>query len=277
MSRLLATAGARLLPPSRAAFCRQALLRPPAPPAAAARRLCPSPRLGGSANRFFRPSSAMMAGSSPASWPELPAAPASVHDFWFNGAPQENNPSLWWAGGPAVDAEVKERFGALVGAALAGELGPEWEASPRATVAKALLCDQFTRQMHRGTASAFAGDATAQSLATSLAARPEWVASLSPFERTFGIVLSCMHSESLELHELGASLLREWAAEDGVTDSAAEAYTGTLGFLVEHTEVVRRFGRYPSRNAALGRAPTPEEEAYLKTEAKPWELSQAAK
>eukprot|EP00873_Tetraselmis_striata_P001333 jgi/Tetstr1/421597/TSEL_012538.t1 len=245
----------------------------------------------------------MMAGSSPASWPELPAAPASVHDFWFNGAPQENNPSLWWAGGPAVDAEVKERFGALVGAALAGELGPEWEASPRATVAKALLCDQFTRQLcqntydrgvpeaalcslpysllrvrlHRGTASAFAGDATAQSLATSLAARPEWVASLSPFERTFGIVLPCMHSESLELHELGASLLREWAAEDGVTDSAAEAYTGTLGFLVEHTEVVRRFGRYPSRNAALGRAPTPEEEAYLKTEAKPWELSQAAK
>lgn len=131
-------------------------------------------------------------------------------------------------------------------------------------------------QVHRGTKSAFGGDAEAQSLAGRLAARPEWVASLSPYERMFAIVLPCMHSERMELHELGDRLLREWGAEEGVAPNHAKAYAGTLGFLAEHTEVVRRFGRYPSRNAAMGRAATAEEEEYLKTEAKPWELSQAA-
>eukprot|EP00951_Prasinocladus_malaysianus_P004614 scaffold32485_cov43-Prasinocladus_malaysianus.AAC.1 len=84
-----------------------------------------------------------------------------------------------------------------------------------------------------------------------------------------------MHSESIENHELAAKLLSEWMSD--CSDEDRKTYSATYDFLLDHTRVIKRFGRYPSRNASLGRSSTPEEDTYMATEAKGWELSQAKK
>jgi uncharacterized protein (DUF924 family) len=218
--------------------------------------------------------SAKAASDAGSSWPAAPKGAQDVHQFWFNGKPDENNPSLWWGGSKEVDAEVQSRFRRLVDQALAGTLGDAWEASPTAACAKVILCDQFTRQTARGTPGAFAGDVEAQRLAVKISKDPALLDALSCYERIFSIVLPCMHSEHMEHHELAQGLLKRWAAET-TNESHAEAYRGTVDFLTEHTEVVARFGRYPSRNAALGRETTAEEDHHLSTNAKAWEVSQS--
>ena len=181
--------------------------------------------------------------------------------YWFgdlegpHGFDSSKN-ALWWAAGEAVDAEIRERFGELVARARAGEL-THWSESPRSTLALVILLDQFTRNLGRGTAEAFAGDE--QALRTALRALDDGHdGHLRPIERAF-LCMPLMHAEDREVArrslEVFGRLSEEVADIEGQPDFHPHAVT--------HAEIVLRFGRYPHRNVLLGRESTAEEEAFL--------------
>jgi uncharacterized protein (DUF924 family) len=174
-----------------------------------------------------------------------------VLDFWFlplddpgHGKPRE----IWWKGSLEFDAEIRERFGAAFDGAIDGGLDG-WRHSPDGALALILLCDQFSRNMHRRTARAFAGDAKALETARLALAR-SYPAAFNPTMRVF-FYLPFQHSEALSDQELGCAL---FAAFDD-----AELMTHA----VEHLDLVRRFGRFPHRNDVLGRVCTADELEYL--------------
>ena len=175
-----------------------------------------------------------------------PAEAAARERFWF-GASRE------------ADERVRERFAPVVEAAAGGELDG-WLESPRAALALVVLLDQFPRNLWRGTARAFSLDAQASKAARAALERGHLQA-LSPVERAF-LVLPLQHSESLsaqrESVRLSADIARNAPA---AWRPLLEHY---LGFAREHLALIERFGRFPHRNRALGRASTPEEEAHLR-------------
>jgi uncharacterized protein (DUF924 family) len=170
-----------------------------------------------------------------------------VIDFWF----RELTPQQWFAdGGPELDERVRARFGALVAAARRGALD-HWATAPRGRLALILVLDQFPRHVFRGAADAFASDATAQTLAREgIDAGMDEELALS--ERQF-FYMPLMHAENREVQAL--SVERFTALRD-----AAQA---ALGFALDHRDVVEQFGRFPHRNAVLGRASSAEEQAFL--------------
>ncbi|MCP9928460.1 DUF924 family protein [Cyanobium sp. CH-040] len=173
--------------------------------------------------------------------------PADVLRFWF----EEASPHQWFAKDPAFDAQVQDRFCALTRAAVAGALSP-WGEEPQSALALVLLLDQFPRQIWRGTATAFAGDP--QALALSRRAVDDgWVAAEPEQARRQFWLMPLMHSEELAVQEAALPLFARFS--DG----------RTLDFARRHREVIARFGRFPHRNAALGRPSTPEELAFLQT------------
>ena len=186
------------------------------------------------------------------------AAPLTraVLDFWFLPPDHPGNGAYrpeWFRKDAAFDAIIRERFGADVEAALKNTLDA---GKDEALLARILLLDQFTRNIFRDTPRAFAGDALALSIATALvtAGRDK---NLSPFQRWFAY-LPFEHSESLLEQEravaLFAGLRREMQNE--VFDSACDS-------ALRHREVIARFGRFPHRNAILGRESTAEEIGFL--------------
>jgi uncharacterized protein (DUF924 family)/glutathione S-transferase len=192
-----------------------------------------------------------------------PASPEQVLDFWF-GTPATTEAELldkgrrWFAGGAAMDAEVKARFGQTVEAALAGKLDA-WAAEPRTRIALVIVLDQLTRNALRGDPRAFAGDAQAQRLALE-AFESGADESLSLLERTF-LSMPLLHSEDAKLSQRGAEIARRLAA------GAPPMFAKACGMHLEQSEkflsVIQRFGRFPHRNAVLGRVSTPEEESFL--------------
>jgi uncharacterized protein (DUF924 family) len=165
--------------------------------------------------------------------------------FWF----VESGPAKWWSPDPAFDEAIRRRFGELHARASQGELYA-WRATPRGRLAEIVVLDQFSRNLFRGSARAFAQDLAALALAqeaVSAGALP----ALQPVERAF-LLLPYMHSESRAIHAVAERLYREFAPADN------------LDFELRHKEIVDRFGRYPHRNAALGRASTPEEIEFLR-------------
>lgn len=210
-----------------------------------------------------------------------PAAPglfgdpdaARVWNYWFShrdlgGAPQAvADPfaddyvlaqALWFRGGPEVDAEIARHFEPLMRRAAAGELDA-WRESPRECLALIVLLDQFPRNIHRGTAGAFAYDEMAQALARDALARG-LDRPLAPAEQLF-FHMALTHSE--QLADVRASLagIRELATRctRGQQRLARSWQVGTQ----KHIDVLERFGRYPHRNRALGRVDTPAEAAFL--------------
>lgn len=167
-----------------------------------------------------------------------------VLGFWF----EQTLPEQWWTVDPAFDALVRQRFGALLGRAAAGELWA-WRESPEGRLAEVIVLDQFPRNIHRGTPGAFAHDAMALVLAQE-AVRAGALAALSPVQRSF-LLLPYMHSESTRVHVEAEALYR------------AHAPARNLDFELRHKAIIDRFGRYPHRNAILGRESTPEETAFL--------------
>ncbi|MEW6690764.1 MAG: DUF924 family protein [Pseudomonadota bacterium] len=160
--------------------------------------------------------------------------------FWFG-----QDRKRWFEKNPAFDEEIRSRFLPLFEKGFSGEL-EGWKTDPRACLALVILFDQFPRNMFRGTARAFAGDERARACARTILERG-WDKAMTPDERTFAY-LPFEHSESLEDQELSMRLFEgnpnlEWARK--------------------HWEIIRRFGRFPHRNAALGRASTPEELEFL--------------
>jgi uncharacterized protein (DUF924 family) len=184
-------------------------------------------------------------------------APATdVLAFWF-GHPDEpgrGKPrSEWFRKDSAFDAEIRTRFMANVEAALAGQLD-DWAATPQGLLALLILLDQFPRNLFRGEARAFAGDAQALSLAGTALAKG-WDKNLTAVEKLF-VYLPFEHSEALADQECSLALFAALAA-------GAPGNDGFLDYARRHHEVIARFGRFPHRNAALGRASTPEEATYL--------------
>lgn len=173
--------------------------------------------------------------------------PTDVLDFWF----RELDPRQWFKASTKLDAEIGRRFGAWVDAALSGDLDA-WAATPRGRLALILLLDQFTRNSRRGGPEAFAGDAKAQSLVLEgLAAGAD--RELNIAERHF-FYMPLMHAEDPKLQALS---VEKFAAVQREALSQVKSAQ-------DHAATIARFGRFPARNAALGRPSTPDEEAFLK-------------
>jgi uncharacterized protein (DUF924 family) len=174
-----------------------------------------------------------------------------VLDFWFGPLPHATR-GEWFRKDPVFDATIRERFGAAVEAALGGAYD-EWSTRAGGALARVLLLDQFTRNIFRDTPRAFAGDALA--LATAIAVVDAGQdRELDRFERWF-LYLPFEHAEDAAMQERSIALFSR------LRDDTGEA--SPLEWAERHAAVVRRFGRYPHRNAILGRASTPEEIAFL--------------
>ena len=169
--------------------------------------------------------------------------PAEVIAFW-----REAGPERWFEKNEVFDEAVRARFLALHERAAAGEL-KDWENSAEGTLALLLLFDQFPRNMFRGTARAFATDELARAIAAS-ALLKGFDAQVPSDLRTF-LYLPFEHSEDMADQERGLALYT--AAGD----------QNDLKWAQIHADIIRRFGRFPHRNAALGRGTTPEEQAFL--------------
>lgn len=170
--------------------------------------------------------------------------PEQVLAFWFD----EIEPKAWWAADPAFDALVRERFGATWARAAQCELQP-WRRDAAGRLAEVLVLDQFSRNLHRRTPLAFAQDPLALALAQEAIAAGAAPA-LDPPRRTF-LYMPFMHSESRVIHRDAERLF----ASLGMPDSFDSE--------IRHKAVIDRFGRYPHRNAILGRESTPEELRFL--------------
>ena len=170
--------------------------------------------------------------------------PADILDFWFS----EIQPAQWWNKSDDFDRLIATRFGAVLQAAARCELYA-WRATPAGRLAEVIVLDQFSRNINRGEAQAFVNDALALGLAQeAVAAGADRL--LAPAERAF-LYMPYMHSESAAIHALAVRLF------------ATPGMEGNLDFERRHQAVIERFGRYPHRNAVLGRSSTPEELAFL--------------
>jgi len=168
-----------------------------------------------------------------------------ILSFWFT----EITPSQWWRVDPLFDDEVRTRFGLLHTAAVAGELYG-WRATSEGRLAEIIVLDQFSRNIFRGTPKAFAADPMALALSQeAVAAGVD--ASLPATQRTF-LYMPYMHSESRLIHKLAETLFKAPGLEENLESA------------IRHKAIIDRFGRYPHRNAILGRESSAEEVAFLK-------------
>jgi uncharacterized protein (DUF924 family) len=185
-------------------------------------------------------------------------APHDVLDFWF-GAP--DSPTFgqsrreWFVKKDAFDATIRARFGAVIEQALDGGLRA-WDAEgPRGVLARILVLDQFTRNAWRGTPRSFAGDALALAAAQQLVDTGADKA-LAPWERSF-VYMPFEHAEDAFMQERAVELFSVLAGEHPGFDES-------LDYAHRHRNVIARFGRFPHRNAILGRTSTPEEAEFLR-------------
>ncbi len=174
--------------------------------------------------------------------PDALASPADVIAFW-----QDAGPKRWFKPDAGFDAEFRARFLVAHEAAARGELGG-WPATAEGALALLLLLDQFPRNAFRGTARVYATDALAREVADA-ALRAGHDAALEPALRQF-FYLPFMHSEDLRDQDRCVALNDAQGGE-------------SLRWALHHRDVVRRFGRFPHRNAVLGRTSTAEEEQFL--------------
>jgi uncharacterized protein (DUF924 family) len=177
----------------------------------------------------------------------MPALPIDVIGFWSAAGPAK-----WFAHNPAFDDAIRLRFEPVHHAAARGAYAA-WEANAEGALALLLLLDQFPRNLYRGTAHAFATDPLARAIARRAlnAGRDQ---DIEPALRPF-FYLPFEHSEALEDQDSAVALFEAHDAATGDVDS--------LKYAVMHRDIIRRFGRFPHRNAALGRVSTPEELAFL--------------
>ena len=174
-------------------------------------------------------------------------APA-VLDFWFGEVGRER----WFAKSDALDQRIRARFASLHGDLLANK-AKAWRDTPDHLLAAIIVLDQFSRNLHRGSAKSFAADPIALAL-TKLALERGWDAGMTPERRQF-LLMPLMHSEQL-------------ADQQRALDEFARlGDANVLDFAKRHHAQIVNFGRFPGRNAALGRRTTPEEKEALENEA----------
>lgn len=181
--------------------------------------------------------------------------PATVLAFWF-GAGDAVDPR-WFNGGAAYDRDIAARFGVALDDALAGRLD-DWAADTDGALAMLLLLDQFTRNIHRGTPRAFAGDAQALALARRLV-DSGCDRRLPPLRRWFAY-MPFEHAEDLAPQDEVVRLFEALLVDAGAHQAAIAS---ALDYARRHRDVIARFGRFPHRNEVLGRASTAAELAFL--------------
>jgi uncharacterized protein (DUF924 family) len=182
----------------------------------------------------------------------IPEKAQEVLEFWFG--PEGAVRPEWFRKDRAFDAEILLRFGPLIDAAVAGGL-IDWHVDARSALARIVLLDQFTRNTRRNRPDAFAGDTLALAAARQMVALGQDL-SLSPVQRGF-VYLPFEHSENLAAQDESIRLFTALAAD-------APDQEGLLDYARRHHVIIERFGRFPHRNAALGRQSTPEEIEFLK-------------
>ena len=192
-----------------------------------------------------------MRGMTNAAQTPLPPEAQAVLDFWF-GDTTVDRPE-WFRKDPGFDDRIRQRFGALIERALTGDLD-RWADAPYSALARIVLLDQFTRNVFRDTPRAFAGDAQALAAARQMVAQG-FDRELPPLQRGF-VYLPFEHAESAEAQAESLRLFGALAAE-------VPALADKLLWAEKHAQVIARFGRYPHRNAVLGRVSTPDEVAFL--------------
>ncbi|MBW2732273.1 MAG: DUF924 domain-containing protein [Deltaproteobacteria bacterium] len=191
-------------------------------------------------------------------------SPSRVIDFFFggldnDGMPLEDKSALWWKKDAATDALVRERFGADVNQALAGERG-DWVETSEQRLALILLLDQFTRTIFRDTKKAFSGDECARRVALSGLSRGH-DKELPRIQRVF-FYMPLEHAEDAELQARSVELFS--ALCEDTPPHLRKPFEGYVDFAVAHKRIVERFARFPHRNAVLGRQSTDEELEFLK-------------
>lgn len=184
-------------------------------------------------------------------------SPNEILDFWFP-ADQARANQLWWGKQPQLDAEIRDRFGPTLGAARAGLLDA-WAEQPRDRLALIITLDQLSRNIHRDHPEAYAGDQQARALTHEGLARGH-DRPLRPLERVF-FYMPLEHSEFLADQESSVALMRTLAEE--AEPDQRELFQGFVDYAIAHRDIVARFGRFPHRNAILGRVSTPEELEFL--------------
>jgi len=189
----------------------------------------------------------------------MTASPDAVLGFWFEGDRHAFR-DCWFRRSDDYDAAIRARFGHLPALARDGALDG-WAATPAGALALCLVLDQFPRNLHRGSAEAFACDAKARAIAGAAIFRDRFdLAALTHTERVF-LYLPFEHAEDMAGQDLSVALY-----EGGLRDAPDPRHRlpdGTIDYAWRHWQVIRRFGRFPHRNAALGRASTPAEQAWL--------------
>ncbi|MCP9758483.1 DUF924 domain-containing protein [Aquitalea sp. S1-19] len=187
----------------------------------------------------------------------------SLLAFWFGESDDDaqtaaTQAALWWGKNPDTDAAIRQRFAPLLPAARKGELN-HWCASPKGTLALILLTDQIPRNSYRGTANAFAFDDIALALCRQgLAAGQD--RALRPVERVF-FYLPLEHAEDPAHQAHSVQLFRELA--DAMPTAQQAVFESFADYALRHQAVITRFGRFPHRNAILGRTSSAEETAFL--------------
>lgn len=192
---------------------------------------------------------------------------ADVLEFWLGNDPTQPvaKREHWFKKDPDFDAALRTRFGAALEQAAAGGYRAWWTTAPD-VLAYVILCDQFSRNVHRDTPRAFAWDPLA--LQASLSAQQAGLhRELPPLGRLF-LTMPMVHCEHMALQHLAVETMQRLGdeLEAAVGDSADELLKTVRGFAdaaVRHRVIVERFGRFPHRNAILGRESTPAETAFL--------------
>jgi uncharacterized protein (DUF924 family) len=186
-----------------------------------------------------------------------------ILDYWFGDSVRDPSRApgrmeFWFGADPERDAEMRSRWGELVIAASEGKLD-FWTRTPRGRLAVIILLDQMRRNIYRGTAEAFRRDGRARYLMRDGVSRMMDL-KLTPMERLF-FYMPLQHAESLDDQELAVDRFLQLERE--VASSYREIFAGFRKYAQKHRDIIARFGRFPHRNAILGRLDTPEEAAWL--------------
>jgi uncharacterized protein (DUF924 family) len=175
--------------------------------------------------------------------------------FWYAEGRDTYRP-IWFQKNDAFDAEIRDRFGALIRPAREGTFD-SWAETPTGALALLILLDQFPRNVFRGNAEAFASDAHARAIARAVVLEKCFDLKLGAYEKPF-VYLPFEHSEAMADQDLSVALF------EGLRDIPHHAREkGAIDYAWRHRVVIQDFGRFPHRNAALGRESTPAEQAWL--------------
>lgn len=193
----------------------------------------------------------------------------SLLHFWFGPGPRtreelEQRTRLWFNADESLDAEIAERFGGLAQLAANGALD-HFAETPKGRLALIVLFDQFPRNLHRGTAAAFAQDAKALALTTQ-GIDMGMDHQLTMLERCV-FYMPLQHAEDKKAQALSVRMFERLCADESRPDFYGPMLESMLEYAQLHRDIVLRFGRFPHRNRALGRPDTEAEREYLRGDA----------